>query len=606
MNLRLSLALAGGLLLPAAAHAQLVDSVNANATPDFGTTFGATNYGWLFTPTTSYTVGNIQTKFATGSQPVTLVVFDGLPNGAPLATGNFVAQPNVFSGATLSTPLQFAAGHTYFIGFENVAGLGVNLTSDNGAQTVDQMYLGFNPGDFSNPVQPNGYDEQVILEFFTALLPPGTNFAGTPGLTPNQGSIAANVDFNSVAASPQLAAVIAGLLNVSPTEVPGALNQLSPVQFGQFASSTAINNATFASEQRDQYLNGQRTGPNGTFAGGNGSIDSSRLTVNDPSYDPGLAMIHSRMLAWNAAPFGAISDSTGALLGGIDMKDMKKCSTCAVPEQPWNVFVEGNVVLAQGFSQDDVAHFDGNTESVTIGADYRFTKNFLAGLTAGYGHTDATLDPNGSSATTDSYSPGFYASYADKGWYANLTGAYLHNAYTQSRVISFLGQTANSAPEGNEGTASLDGGYDFHSGAWTFGPLAGVQYTHLSVDGYTESGSDAALTVASQDADSLRSRLGGRVSYDYKHCGLTFTPHLDASWLHEFMDQARGITSQFNGGLGSFNVRTPNPSRDSALVDAGLDVQVNEMITAFGDYVVQAGQDNYFGQSIEAGLKIGF
>ncbi len=109
-----------------------------------------------------------------------------------------------------------------------------------------------------------------------------------------------------------------------------------------------------------------------------------------------------------------------------------------------------------------------------------------------------------------------------------------------------------------------------------------------------------------EEADSLRSRLGGHVSYASSGCGLTFLPHLDASWQHEFMDQSRGISSQFNNGLGSFNVETIDPSRDSALVDAGLDVQGNERITAFGDYVGQAGQNNYCGQSSEAGVKFGF
>jgi outer membrane autotransporter protein len=88
---------------------------------------------------------------------------------------------------------------------------------------------------------------------------------------------------------------------------------------------------------------------------------------------------------------------------------------------------------------------------------------------------------------------------------------------------------------------------------------------------------------------------------------MNFTPHLDASWQHEFLDQSRGITSQFNGfGGGSFNVQTINPSRESALIDAGFNVDLNRTVTVFTDYIVQAGQENYFGQSVQAGVKIGF
>lgn len=167
----------------------------------------------------------------------------------------------------------------------------------------------------------------------------------------------------------------------------------------------------------------------------------------------------------------------------------------------------------------------------------------------------------------------------------------MHNAYTQDRVIGILGQTASSAPQGNEGVANLDGGYDFHRGAFTFGPLAGIQYTHLSVDGYNESGSVADLSVGDSESDSLRSRLGAHASYAFSRDGINFTPHRDASWQHEFLDQSRGITSQFNGfGGGSFNVQTTNPSRESALIDAGFDADLNRTVTVFTDYTSRPGR----------------
>ena len=235
------------------------------------------------------------------------------------------------------------------------------------------------------------------------------------------------------------------------------------------------------------------------------------------------------------------------------------------------------------------------------------TPNFLVGLTAGYARTDATLDTFSSSSAVDSYSPGIYASYADHGWFANLLGRYSYNSYTDERKIDFLRQTANGATDGNEGTTDFDGGHEFHSGAWTYGPTAGLQYTHLTVNSYGESGSDADLSVREDQSDSLRSKVGGSVRYAFVSSRMTFTPHLSASWQHEFLDSSRGITSQFtNFAGGSFIVRTPDSSSDSALVDAGLDAQVCKSVTLFGDYLAQAGQDNYFGQSIQAGVRVNF
>jgi uncharacterized protein YhjY with autotransporter beta-barrel domain len=579
-----------------------------------GTTFAAGNAGALgsglvdVAGTGTLTVGNgnhiidagSYTQAANGTLSLNLTGAGGAATEDELVVSNGATGPNAaaLGGGTLvvnlggftNPPGSYGQRYTF-----NVVSTAAGYTGTFG--TFDPLNVAAN--DFVSLL----YTPDNVALNVAILFPTG-------GLTPNQDAVLRPIN-NSVAVGNITAAgqvIINGLspLGGNPQELGSALDELSPQAFGQFVTDTAFNNASFAVEARDSYLANRRAGANGTFAAGHSTIDSSGLTVNDPSYDPGLAMVHSRLLAWNPAPSGLASDVPDALLGGVDMKDMKSMSAPMADDHPWNFFVEGNVILAQGFSNADVSHFDDNTESVTLGVDYRVTPNLLVGLTAGYGHTDVTLDNNGSSATVDSYSPGFYASYADHGWYANVTGNYLHNAYTQSRVIGFLDQTATSAPQGNEGVASLDGGYEFHHGHLTYGPLAGIQYTHLSVDGYSEGGSAADLTVNDQEADSLRSRLGGRVSYNFTGGGVIFTPHLDASWQHEFMDQSRGITSQFNSGLGSFDVRTINPSRDSALVDAGLDAALNSTVTIYADYIAEAGQENYFGQSVQGGIKIGF
>jgi uncharacterized protein YhjY with autotransporter beta-barrel domain len=433
------------------------------------------------------------------------------------------------------------------------------------------------------------------------------------GLTPNQQAVLAPINRNITAGNTGagFTAFLAALTPYSstPSSFGPVLNELLPNKFNQFASTTAFNNASFETQAEDTYLAGQRTGPNGTFAAGSGQLDASQLVVNQPGVDPTLALIHSRLLAWNQPD--TMSDVPSAMLGGVDMKDPKamRCCCCEQNDNPWNVFVRGNVILAQDFSQGDIAHVDDNTESVVVGADYRVTPNLLVGLSAGYAHSDATLDTFNSSATVDSYSPGIYASYADHGWYANFQGRYSYNSYSEARSVDFLHQTANGSPNGNEGVVDLDGGYDFHSGAWTYGPLAGLQYTHLTLNSFNETGSLADLDVNQDQSDSLRSRLGFNLSYAFCTGIGCITPHLSASWQHEFMDQSRGITSQFDDfGGGSFVVRTPgdDDSDDSALIDLGVNAQVDKSISVFGDYMIQAGQDNYFGQSVQAGVKIGF
>jgi outer membrane autotransporter protein len=210
----------------------------------------------------------------------------------------------------------------------------------------------------------------------------------------------------------------------------------------------------------------------------------------------------------------------------------------------------------------------------------------------------------------DSYSPGVYGTFVDQGWFANGLFAYDYNTYNETRVIPFMGRTAGASPDGNQFNGDLDGGYEFHSGDLTFGPTAAVQYVHLDINGFTETGAGAAdLNVNEQQDDSLRTRLGGEFHYKWSWYGgkVIATPHLSASWQHECLDNSDGITSQFDGqGLGSFSVQTDRPDRDSAFIDAGIDTQWNSAFDLFLDYQTQVGQDNFYAQSIEGGMKVGF
>jgi len=453
-----------------------------------------------------------------------------------------------------------------------------------------------------------GNDFDVIL---SGIQTPFTALAGT-NFTPNQLSVASYFDrFDVTIHSGPVIPLIKALdaVSANPSELGRAFDQLTPLKFGSFASTTAFNNAAFFNQQMDSYFASHR-GADGSFVSSNGGIDYSGLVMNDPNTDSSLQSVRSHLLAWSPAPnTGLISDSGDLLTGGVDMKNIDcRCG----PTNAWNVFVSGNVILAQDFSNSNAGlpFANSTTGAVQVGADYKLSSHWLVGAMFGYGHTDATLDTIGSNASVDTYSPAVYAGYSENGWYANGIASYGFASYDQNRSVQIgaFGGTANSTPGGDQIVANLDGGYDFHRKNWTFGPTAGLGYTHLDVNGYTETGLPGAnLTVSGQQADSLRSRLGWGVSYAFRDASLTFTPHLNASWQHEFFDQSRGITSQFDTvGAGSFVVNTAGTSRDSALIDLGVDVQINDALTAFVDYAAQAGQSNYFGQSVQGGFKIGF
>ena len=157
----------------------------------------------------------------------------------------------------------------------------------------------------------------------------------------------------------------------------------------------------------------------------------------------------------------------------------------------------------------------------------------------------------------------------------------------------------------------MTGGYEFQRGPFKFGPIASLQYVHLTVGSFQEDG-PTSLSIDRQDADSLRTQLGFEARYTTQSSTplglMTFTPHFQASWQHEYMDNSDGINSQFNSGAGggSFVVQGQQPERDSAFLDVGLDAEVTKNVTVFIDYQTQAGQNDFFAQSAQGGVRIGF
>ncbi|HEY0256016.1 MAG TPA: autotransporter domain-containing protein [Candidatus Methylacidiphilales bacterium] len=424
--------------------------------------------------------------------------------------------------------------------------------------------------------------------------------AQTPGLTANQTAVARYVD--SIAPGGNINAISSSLYPLigDPSALGGALDEISP-QSLQVFRSVAFDNATFASQQLNDHLANLRDGLTG--------FDGSQLTINDPSLDSTLSQINGRLLAWNpeATP-GLISDVGEPILGGVELGDAKETRATPEPSSRWSTFIAGNVVLADLSHSEDLAHQDYTTGAVTLGADYRIDAHFTVGALVGYSHTDANLDHIGSTATVDSYSPGIYASYVDGGWYGNGLFSYDYNSYTEDRNIQIgaLNGTNHGAPQGNQFNGNLTGGYEFQKGGWKFGPVASIQYVELQIDSFQEQG-PTALNIQNQDAQSLRSQLGVEARYSARVGSIYITPHISASWQHEFLDNSDGITSEFNQtGGGSFTVQTTSPDRDSAFIDLGVDVQVAKELTLFTDYQTEAGQSNFFAQSIQAGIKIGF
>jgi outer membrane autotransporter protein len=500
----------------------------------------------------------------------------------------------VTSGSTTTAPQQYAY-------YQGTPALGGYITGTfTAASTTQSLYEELQV--YTEPGHMGPYDQFQLNGLVLDVA--NYNLELTPGLTPNQLAVATNLDSDPFVGG-AIGTVISEIGNGPTDQIGSDLDQLSPEKL-QIFRNIAFDNFVYTATAVDNHLASLRYGQ--------GGFDSSGLSVLNPTDSPLMSQIKGRLLAFDAPDSNVINDSAGALLGGVtmtdpkDVKDSKQMAT--EPEGPsWSGFIDGTVILADLSHNVDDSHASYTTGGVNAGVDYRFSKNFAAGAMFGYGHTYATLDENGSHARVDSYSPGLYATYADKGFFLNGIASYDYNNYSEARAIPFAGLESSGKTHGSQFNGDIDGGYEFHHGDWTFGPTLALQYVHLEINDFTESGAAPVnLSIANQQDDSLRSRLGGELRYEMKGCGnMVFTPHLSASWQHEYLDNARGITSQFNdAGLGSFSVEGTNTDRDSAFIDVGANAQFNKALSGFLDYETQVGQDNFYAQAVQAGLKVSF
>jgi uncharacterized protein YhjY with autotransporter beta-barrel domain len=285
--------------------------------------------------------------------------------------------------------------------------------------------------------------------------------------------------------------------------------------------------------------------------------------------------------------------------------------------------------------------FDFHNYGVIAGVDYRFTTKLVLGGTFNYQSINNDLDNtntlvrnvptsvSGGSADTRSYGFSLYGTYyVLEQFYVDGILGFGWNNYRLDRVISYdlgptasgtgpggttlpVNQIAHADPDGHQFSFSVGAGYDFRHGAWTFGPLARLQYSKFNIDGYqekltnTQPGFGWALALDSQDVESLTTVLGGRASYAISTGLGVLLPQVRLEWEHEFKNDSRILTAQFLNDPQRQPIRftTDSPDRNYANIGVTLSATFRGGIAAFIDYETVLGLANVSRHDITLGIR---
>jgi len=379
-----------------------------------------------------------------------------------------------------------------------------------------------------------------------------------------------------------------------------------------------------------------------------GNISTTTVTIQDDDTSPVISgAAQAAAAARQAATLGSLAvitstvqtaniglrlqalrqGATGASLGGLDLKRL--AANFAGPSESPGAMAESSAPALLGgspsmlpsrlgvfanvngsFGNQDVTSrepgFDFHTIGLTLGADYRFTDQFVFGLAFAYLRTKLDLDSAAGNSSENSYSLSAYANYyiLEK-LYVDAITTFGGNTYHTERNNTDGNGTAEGSTDGPQLSVSVGSGYNFNVGPLTVGPSVRVDYVRVHIDGYNETGAGPSnARIGSQTIESVTTNVGGQAMYAISLGWGVLSPFLRTEWVHEFKGDSRGVTATV--GPTSVIVQTNNPDRDYLNLAAGASATFRGGVSAFLDYNVVLGRTNFTSNAFTCGVRIEF
>jgi len=475
-------------------------------------------------------------------------------NGGVLAPGNSIGTINVANSLT------FTAASSYMV---EISGASSDLTRVTGVATlggatvvvvpigtVAKQYTilaatggvpdTFNPvvsGVSSNLNPTLSYDaNNVYLNF-------ALNYGG--GLNVNQQNVANALTnfFNTTGGIP------VGFASLSPaglTQVSGELATGS-----QQATFDAMN--LFLSLISDPFVAGR----NGGFGSNAGSIPFAEESAL------GYAAKKLRVARDAFAKFPTKAD-----VARNDLFD-----------QRWSVWgaafgggsnTSGNAALG---SNDATARAFG----FAVGADYRLSRDTLAGFALAGGGTNFSVSGFGS-GRSDLFQAGAFIRHNIGAAYVTAAVAYGWQDVTTERTVTVAGfERLRAEFNANAWSGRIEGGYRYVTPWMGITPYAAGQFTTYSLPAYAEQvlagAGTFALNYAAKDVTASRTELGVRADKSFAVPNGILTLRGRAAWAHDF-NTDRNVTALFQTLPGAaFVVNGAAQAHDSALVTGAAEMK---------------------------------
>ena len=244
------------------------------------------------------------------------------------------------------------------------------------------------------------------------------------------------------------------------------------------------------------------------------------------------------------------------------------------------VFANGAVSIGEIEAGGNQHGADFHTSGITLGLDYRFSDNAVAGAGLGivrnnteFTADDGTADLNGLSLTLFAtwYQP-------DKGYIDGVLeiGRNDYNIRRRINLPDTDDQFALGTTAANVLSFTLGAGRDWSRNGYEFGPYARLTHVMADVDAYAESASNelvgfgSVLNIQSHSVSSTTVSVGGQVSRTVNTRRGVFIPQLRLEAEFETEDRKEGIDASFQHDPTQSTFTVNGNVRDTSYINVGL------------------------------------
>jgi outer membrane autotransporter protein len=377
----------------------------------------------------------------------------------------------------------------------------------------------------------------------------------------------------------------------SNIDVANTLSRLAPDEVAAQGSASIEAAATQVTNVNTRLI---------ALRGGDIGINLSGLTVNYAGISINRRIFEGLIPREKPTRGGAAGDSDGL-------------------QGRWGAFINGNINFGEQDGTQRETGFDFDTRGITMGLDYRFSDQLVAGGSLGFSKHDSDYDNSSGDLEMDAWSLSAYGTYYTENIiYVDGLIQIGTNSYNTRRRINATGeanQFGQADTDGTEYALNLSAGYEYRRDALILSPYGRLSYTRAQIDNYTEESSSpgiagfgSILHIDDQELKSMVLVVGGNFSYTLSTTTAVLIPQLRFEWEHEFEDDARFINARFvNDPIQSgFSVETDEADRDYCNLGIGLSAVFAQGRSGYLFYETRLDQDNVTLNRIDAGLRIEF